>query len=293
MFRLAHASSEQGKVCAVIYGYFDESATHDHSRLFALCGFLGDPRIWDEFDIEWKKILNKPDWPRRPTELHMVDCVHGVNEFEGWTLAQRLALFGDLSGLIAESNVIAIGGLCLVDAFNSCTAEEKEILERGGFKSPLDFIFQLVLQISCSRTREYGSIHQPPIEEEISFIFDEEPPHIALRFHELYNHHLANAPYRHMLRGIAFEKSRNLSPLQAADLLAYTTYHVQLRENFPGQSDFDFPVTPGFRRLITSIAASGGIIHHEAIRTILLTKAIDEANRPYGISSRSPNIALS
>lgn len=280
MFRLAHGSSRDGKVCAVIYGYFDDSGTHDASKLFCLCGFVGDPRMWDDLTGEWDKVLDKPDWPRRPVEFHMVDCVHGDGEFRGWSLAQRLAIFGDLSHVITNCNLLAIGALCLVDALASCTDGEREILERAGFRTPLDFIFQLALQLAISRTYDYARSHQPPIKEELSLVFDEEPPAIALRFHELYNLHQRNALHGDMLRGIAFEKSHALAPLQAADLLAYVTYWQQRKELFPLEHvDLDFPISPGFQRLIGNIAASGGIVHHQAIRTLLLTRAINDANR--------------
>src|SRR6266566_2382335 len=101
----------EGRLCAVIYGYFDGSNTHHGSKVLSMCGFIGDPRIWDDFVKEWQKVLDNPGWPRRPSEFHMVDCVHGNKEFRGWTLAQRLAIFGDLCGVIANSNVMALGSV--------------------------------------------------------------------------------------------------------------------------------------------------------------------------------------
>ena len=76
----------------MILGYFDESSTHEGSKIVSLCGFLADPRIWDDFDAEWKKLLDKRDWPNRPREFHMYDCVHGTGPFNGWSLAERLAI---------------------------------------------------------------------------------------------------------------------------------------------------------------------------------------------------------
>lgn len=60
----------------VICGYFDGSNTHDGSKILSLCEFLGDPRIWDDFDAEWKLVLDKSAWPRgaRPNSIRSIAC---------------------------------------------------------------------------------------------------------------------------------------------------------------------------------------------------------------------------
>jgi Protein of unknown function (DUF3800) len=263
----------------VIYGYFDGSNTHDGSKLISLCGFLADPRIWDDFDHEWQKVLDKRDWPRRPSELHMYDCVHGFKEFDGWTLAQRLALFGDLSGVVAASNVLALGSVFLVEAFTNRSIEEKAILAKGGLYGPMDFVFQLLVQMAITQTHKYANAHEPPITEKLSLIFDEEPPNVAERYRRLYNHHCAKHPRGDMLTGISFARSRDLSPIQAADMLAYTTYHWELKRQFPGASDFNFPIIPGFLRLIEGVAADGGTYDDVGLGRLLITLRINEANK--------------
>lgn len=125
----------------MIYGYFDDSNTHGGSKLLSLCGFLGDPRVWDDLSQEWRQVLNKTDWPRRPAEFHMVDCVHGTGEFQGWSLAQRLAIFGDLAGVVAASNVMALGSVFVADALANRSDVEMAILAKGGLLRPMDFIF--------------------------------------------------------------------------------------------------------------------------------------------------------
>jgi Protein of unknown function (DUF3800) len=280
MFRIAHGSYfMRNRLCVVIYGYFDGSSTHDGLKVLSLCGFLGDPRVWDDFDQEWQRVLNKSDWPHRPSEFHMVDCVHGTKEFEGWRLAERLAIFGDLASVITDSNVMALGSIFIADAFNNRTNTEKAILAKRGLRGPLDFAFQLLIQMAIARTRKYASIHEPPIREKLALIFDEEPRRIAERYHHLYDHHCAKHPDGDMLTGISFAKSNEFSPIQAADLLAYTTYHWELKRRFPNLSDFDFPIIPGFLRLIETIAAAGGVYDDEAMSRLIVTAQINQANR--------------
>jgi len=281
MFRLGHGSQRNGRLCAVIYGYFDDSNTHDGSKLICVCGFLGDPRIWDDLDKEWQKVLDKSDWPQRPSEFHMVDCVHGVEEFQDWTLAQRLAIFGDLANVIAASNIMALGSIFMVDAFHKRSDADKAVLAKGGLLGPMDFAFQLLVQMAITRTRNYGRMHRPPVSDKLALVFDEEPPATAERFHYLYNHHRLKHPHGEMLAGITFASSKSLSPLQAADMLAYTTYHWELRKRFPNLSDFNFPIIPGFLRLIENVAADGGIYDDDGIDRLLLTLQINKANQAF------------
>jgi hypothetical protein len=109
----------------VIDGYFDDSHTHEGAKILSVCGFLADPRIWSDVDQDWKKVLDKSDWPKKPAEFHMYDCVHGYGEFEGWSEAERLAIYGDMVGVLSQVNLIAIGSGIDIDAFRSLAAEHK------------------------------------------------------------------------------------------------------------------------------------------------------------------------
>ena len=65
-------------------------------------------------------------------------------------------------------------------------------------------------------------------------------------------------------------------------MLAYTTYHWELKKRFPGASDFHFPIIPGFLRLIENVAADGGVYDDAGIDRLLVTVQINEANKlPY------------
>lgn len=265
----------------MIVGHFDDSNTHRGSKILSLCGFLADHRWWDDFDVEWKKILDKSDWPNRPREFHAYDIVHRTGEFANWSLAQRLAFYGDMTGLLAECNILALGSLCHIDAFESCTDEEKELLARGGLFGPIDFALQFLISQAIVSTRKYGKVHDPPVEfEDLALIFDEPSNKVTEeRFVGIFNHLRAKHPHGKMLSSITFEKSHNKSPLQAADMLAYTTCHWHLKQAFPRDSDFDFPIVPGFLRLIENVAAEGGVYNERAMANLILQERINRINR--------------
>jgi hypothetical protein len=281
MFHLVHGpGSTQRKAVAVIVGYFDDSNTHSGSKIVSLCGFLADIRWWEDFHQEWQRVLDNPQWPNRPREFHTVDIVHRTGEFADWSLAQRLAIFGDMTSVIAKSNIIAIGSLCVTDAFYNRTPFEQDLLARGGFSSPMDVVFQFLLGQVIFSTRQYGQTHTPAVQfEEIGLVFDEAPAPTARRFLEQYDHIKQKHPYGKMLSGISFRSSEKLSPIQAADMLAYTTYYWQFKQLFPSDREFDFPVIPGFQRLIDNVASAGGIYNENAMRQLIAQETINKVNK--------------
>ena len=279
MFYLVHGPSRHGKVTAVIVGYFDDSHTHKGAKVLSLCGFLADPRIWSGYDQECNKILDKKDWPNRPSEFHTCDCVHGYKEFAGWSLAQRLAIYGDMVGLLCETNLIAVGSGIVVDAFENLSAEHKLLLAQGGFFSPVDLVFQCLLQFAIDATVNYGKTHTPPVLDDLGLLFDQSDPEVALNYHRLYAHVRAKHRSASILTGITFGSSKKFTPLQAADMLAYTTCEWLVKEHFPAQSDFNFPILPAFMRMIENVAATGGMFSERAVMTLIGQELINKANK--------------
>jgi hypothetical protein len=265
----------------VIVGHFDDSNTHKGAKILSLCGFLADPRWWEDFDLEWKKILDKPDWPNRPREFHTYDIVHRTGEFANWSLAERLAFYGDMTGLLAECNILALGSICHVAAYESRTDEEKALLAKGGLFGPIDFALQFLISQAIVSSRKYGQAHTPPLEfEDLQLVFDESSNKATEdRFVGIFNHLKAKHPHGKMLTSITFEKSHTTSPLQAADMLAYTTCHWHWKQAFPEESDFDFPIIPGFMRLIENVAAEGGVYNERAMVNLIFQERINRINK--------------
>lgn len=110
-------------------------------------------------------------------------------------------------------------------------------------------------------------------------MFDEEPAAIAERYHLLYDHIRQKHPYGSMFKSILFGDSKKFTPIQAADMLAYTTYHWQMKQQFPSESDSDFDVKPGFLRMIENTAADGSIYTEQALINLVAQEMINKANK--------------
>ena len=68
--------------------------------------------------------------------------------------------------------------------------------------------------------------------------------------------------------------------LQAADVLAYCTYRF-MTKRYPQHTEKDFPVTPGFLRMIQQIPNDGGGFDLDSMKqlTIEITKRMKKGNK--------------
>jgi hypothetical protein len=259
MFFMLRGPSRKGAI-AVLYGFFDGSSTHVGGKVWTLCGWLGEEPAFEEFDNEWKLVLDKKDWPRRPTEFHTYDCVHGYGEFVNWSFAERLALLGELGTLLGKCSLFALGSIVITNDLRRLSSDELAVLESEALGNPLDLSLQYIFQQSLRKTKEFSDT------EKISIMFDQEPEHLAQRYLAFSNRYRRS--FGHILEGIAFGDSRGFSPLQAADMLAYSTYRLEMQRRF-GESDGDFPVLPSFTRLLGNIAADGGGYDLESLKKLV------------------------
>lgn len=252
MFFLMCGPKEQGKVI-VLYGFIDPSNTHDGAKVWSLCGFLGEKEAFQRLDSAWNAVLDNPCWPKRPSRFHTVECVHANGEFQGWSFSDRLSIWGELiSVLINQDMLIALGSVVITEDFRRLNAEEIVLLNSEGLGGPFDLSLQYILQTSIRLTRQTSE------DESIGLLFDNENPVRTERIHAFSNIYRRKHKLEKWFSGVAFFDSVTFTPLQAADLLAYGTYRYSMKgQRFLQTPDQDFPVLPGFMRLIQNISIGG------------------------------------
>ena len=145
----------------MIVGYFDGSGTHEGSNVLCIAGFIGEVEAFVELDQRWAKVLDDPRWRTRLPEFHMVDCVHGDGEFlkGGWSYAERLSLYGALTGVIVDvaqsQKLLPIGAGAVTRIFNEIAPSDLDLLGSEALGNPFDLSFQLLLQQVIHRTAEH------------------------------------------------------------------------------------------------------------------------------------------
>lgn len=275
VLRMLHPPNRWGKgVTAVLFAYMDPSGTHAGSPVISISGFVAEESIWIAFHDAWKAVLDKPSWPSKLSRFHMVDCVHCEGEFfDGrWRFAERLALYGELTEVIRAFELRPVSSSVVVDCFNQIPPEDLELLRRpeNRLGTPLDLVFHMIAQqiIKCARDVSPN--------ETVGVIFDQDDAKREEFFFKFAQQYMATYYQGETFAGCGFADSRIITPLQAADLLAYGTHHLcQVSQMLPQYRIPDFPVGPAFWGMLLDLAdkpstsPDGFLINLEGLRELV------------------------
>lgn len=252
---MLHPPRQWGKgVTAVLFAYMDPSGTHIGSPVVSISGFVAEENTWIAFDQEWKDILAKPSWPSTLSRFHMFDCAHCEGEFfDGrWRFAERLALYGELTELIRCSKLRPVSS-SVVDCFCQLPPADLELLrkEENLLGTPLDVAFHMIVQQIIERVREFDPA------ETVGVMFDQDDRDREEYFFDFAQRYMATFYLGDTFAAYGFGNSRQVAPLQAADLLAYGTHHLaQITQGLPEYVFPDFPVIPAFWKMLLGLAGS-------------------------------------
>jgi hypothetical protein len=257
----------------VLRAYFDDSGTHDQSKVISLAGFLGDGNMWDRFDNAWSPLLVTPKCGGPLSEFKTYDCVHGVEEFAPplWNFADRLALAGKAVDVLIQSEVFAIGSAIVRKDFEQRWASE--YLSRK-CNHPYYLCFEHCVQMAVHITELWP--RNTDSKETVALVFDEHSEFSSLAKH-FYDNYKRDGRYKDWLVSLTFSPSDKFKPLQAADLLAYGTGDLVSQKYYPS-ARHDFPIGPVFDRLINNVLNKGGGYDGESLdRLIEHMIQVDEA----------------
>jgi hypothetical protein len=204
---------------AVFWGYFDESGTHDKPEVFALAGYVASTAEWEHFEREWSQVLQSEG----VRIFHMAPlCARPRRgEFKGWTDAKAEVFLSRVLAVIEHRALFGFAAFVRKSDF-------AEIL-RPALVLPRDRIYKrpyiLCMQSCMSLILEHfpSPPYNPGSVDKIACVFDrnhEMRSKATDHFWEIVD--ARNWGRRFQL--IAFAPKRFLTPLQAADLLAYETY---------------------------------------------------------------------
>lgn len=154
--------------------------------------------------------------------FHMRDFEHFHGEYKDWTPERHRTFLSTVVGYLTSLPIYFVGVSVLL-------RETVPLIERfGKGGDPYYLLFQMAL------TRFGGSVHTiPPQQVEIDFVVAEHPEH---------SRHIANAfervrteaPVGPRLASLTIGSPRDVSELQAADLVAYETMKYHTNEVIDG-----------------------------------------------------------
>ncbi len=200
----------------MLTAYFDESGTHEGSKVLSFGGYISTTKKWRQFDKQWRKMLIAEQIPM----MHWTDleCRHGV--FKNWSEERRLRV---------QKQVISIMKDYILHGFSSSVvlADYKEVAEiapRCTFSSAYSFAVISTLRI-VKKWIEDNNIQEP-----INYIFESGAGSVGEIAEVLNEASHVNWEYYRMrsISSCSFAKKIEVLPLQSADILAYETYKQML-----------------------------------------------------------------
>ena len=180
--------------------YGDESHDSKEKEIYVVDGLVGSQERWDDFEIRWKERTGGKIF-------HAADCESDRGDFKNTPHIENQALYKDLTGIIADSNLIGYGAAIDINAYNSAFPE---IVSGYSYL----FCFRVVIE----HFGNVAGILIPRDRLKFNFHINPQIEHTAAAMYQLYrdSDELKYAPF---LDEISYV-SMNHVGVQAADLFA-------------------------------------------------------------------------
>ncbi len=247
----------------MLTAYFDDSGTHAGARVIGAAGFIGECTIWSDIDKKWKPLLVSPHG-HTISEFKMYDCVHGTGEFSRpeWGFADRLHTAGKVVDILSadEADVMAIGST--VHTGHIAPLMKFEWFSEKLHNHTYYLCFEHCLQMAVNWTKR--RCDATGVKEGLAIIFDEQGEFTDLA-HAIYKEYKKSSIWGEWLISYTEASSKDFTPLQAADFLAYSTVDMNMRRYYPDNKRPDFPVGPVFDRLLETVARAGGVYDDDSL----------------------------
>lgn len=211
-----------------LVAYFDESGTHsggpNAANSFVIAGYIAPESVWRKaFDPQWTAMLERFELPDEPDPryFHATDLESGKYPYNRLTETQRSELKASAVNIAINCGIIGVGGGVLTEAYKRLLSP---YIEQGKVhKDPYVFLFSDVL-LECIQVSHMFLGEDPT--EQIGFVFDNHP-RWSIEAHEMFimMQNDEDWPPRNRLGTVAFEDKKHYRPLQAADHIAFETFH--------------------------------------------------------------------
>jgi hypothetical protein len=243
----------------LLQGYFDDSGTHLNSEVCVVAGFRASDRNWSLFESRWVRAL--PDDSKHD--------FHAEAFFGSYGPADAALRIQVLLQAILDSDIWPIVAAIDVKAFFECTEPERKFLTGGywngrkltwaGITGSPAAPFHVPFQFVVYRASEHARPGR-----KMNFLFDRQEV-FGGYMNELYGRwkRFGSGLIENM--GTFGQTSRIDNPgLQAADLLAYCTYHFCLHRFF------DRPIPPKVAACCEKLQAKRHSSHAEEADFVMI-----------------------
>lgn len=222
---------------AMITRYYDESentpevSKPDMLRVYTIAACVGFDRQWIKFQKKWKAILDQevlPQWrrvygPDKAVYFHMTDFANPHSKVYGtWSEPKKEKFLAHLHSIMAKHTLRRFATGILLQDYEKLTDEEKVMVGHPHVAATIDILKRIrewAIRENYNEPMldvfEKGSVHEMKIKRLFDAVFD------------------GDSKREYRSSGLAFKDKREMSPLQASDILAIETRWEACRQFDP------------------------------------------------------------
>jgi len=217
-------------------GYFDESENTfdktrpDLPRVYTIAGCVGLDSQWIKFQKKWKAVLHRDVLPRwrevygdKPIFFHMTDFDNPHSKIYGdWPAKKKVTFLSQLHGLMATYSL---------RRFVTCTnlADYEELSDEEQYALGDPHLFGAV---NCfKRIREWADSQK--LHDGLLYVFEKSGSIYEKELRKAIGRMTDEQKEAYRITKVAFVDKREMSPLQAADILAFETRKEMCRQLAP------------------------------------------------------------
>ena len=229
------------KVFAMLVAYMDDSGTHDTSPNTVLAGYWGSVNEWRRFERAWRAVIDsegierfhaKEFWPRIPGKGR-------IGPYATWTDERHARFIDRLLKVIEETKITPFACGMLASEWEQLSAAHKQAMTSNSVER-LQQRTLLPLHRILLRIPTYCHSHKV-----MHFVMELDCKKPAVQ-HGMLNafgavkHGLEQDcnPLAAHVGNLTFEKPKDATPLQAADLLAYEAHRYAKRVTETGDKNY-------------------------------------------------------
>ena len=215
IIRWLHPRDSQWRGTAVLKGFFDDSGTHEGSKVVAIGGCVAREEQWAQFEPEWAEMLAHFGIQ----EYHSGDLQAFAGEFKGWTEEKRRQLVGWAAKIGQQWAKHSFSSLLIREDYEQVVPEWAK--QSAAFGDEYNFCFQMTV----GQVMSWIEYLKPPMPDtdQIAFVFDQQPKKEGLTRFSYDQIKKFRDPYDRM-GGFGFVSGKRFLPLQFADFIAYESY---------------------------------------------------------------------
>jgi hypothetical protein len=210
-----HPRNSKWRTIAVLEAYFDESGSHEGSRVFAVGGIVARLEQMKLLAEAWKYMLGK----NKISEFHSADLESRRGIYDGIGKERQQQIFKDAISVMGTWSRTAIAGLVVIEDYEQAVPDWAK--QTAAFGNKYNFCFQMCLGSVMEWVEHLDEAM--PYGDRIAFMFDQRE-----RGQEItstsYSQIKKFRDVNDRMGALVFDSRKRFLPLQAADLVAYETY---------------------------------------------------------------------